>query len=108
MKILFAAAAVAALILTAGPSLAVNATNHDCAGQDDSCTKGCDDAADQSKNARAYQRCLSNCARASRLCEARQDQTNDCAASFQSCIKNAHGDASLESCRASYRKCKEN
>ena len=110
MKILFAAAAVAALILTAGPSLARTMPNHNCAEQNTSCISGCDTAAggtglDHQQTHNTNQNCLANCARARASCDDRQKHTNECAAEFTDCIDNP--DLEKDLCRNVYRHCKD-
>ena len=109
MKILFAAAAVTALILTAGPSLAGTMPNHNCAEQNTSCISGCDTAAggtglNHQKYHNANQNCLANCANARASCEDRQDHTTTCAAKFTRCLDNP--DLGKDLCRNVYRDCK--
>lgn len=106
MKLLFANAALAALILTAGSSLAGNIPNYNCADKNEQCVRRCDDAADTGKNANAYQVCLNKCERANRLCTKRQDSVDRCGPAFKSCYRNAHSEADKERCRAAYRRCK--
>jgi hypothetical protein len=109
MKLLFAVAAVAALILTAGPSLARTMPNHDCSGQNDMCVKACDERAgapglNQRQLYDANQKCLANCEKALKSCEKRQKDTDICADEFVQCIDIPDNDK--ENCREAYRICK--
>lgn len=105
MKEVLAASAVTLLVLT---SMAFAGTRPDygCQKQYQACIKGCDDAADTSKNARDYQECTDGCEKALTSCTERQEQTDACADDFQLCIKHAHGDSDMEDCRKGYRACK--
>ncbi|MEZ4601017.1 MAG: hypothetical protein R2940_14610 [Syntrophotaleaceae bacterium] len=100
------------LSLAAVGFLAVNTfaghmPDYHCDEQLSQCERGCDQLAEESRNANAYQECLDRCAKAHRRCQERQDKTTICAEAFMDCIKEAKdNEAAMESCRETYRNCK--
>lgn len=86
--------------------LAGNTPNYDCAGTGNTCVEGCDKAAETSKNANNYSKCLAKCRKVEADCEKRQEKASICAESFQRCNEKAKTESDKNVCRAAYRKCK--
>lgn len=95
-----------ALMATAAP--AGSMPDYRCGEQHSRCEKACDEMAENSKNANAYQRCLDRCADANERCEQRQAKTTGCAEAFMDCTKAAaDNEEAREGCREAYRQCKD-
>jgi hypothetical protein len=98
---------IATLMTTA--ALAGSMPDYKCAEQNTRCEKACDEMAEGSQNANAYQRCLDRCLEANQSCVERQARTTGCAKAFIACTKQAAGNANAqEGCREAYRHCKGN
>lgn len=104
-KYLLTALLLAGLLIS--PAFAGPGPDYNCEKSYSQCQASCDNSADTSKNAKAYQKCLDQCEKANRSCEQRQEKATACAESFQSCISEAAGDEkAMEGCRKAYRSCK--
>jgi hypothetical protein len=75
--LLFSLAMVFLTILTI-PASAGRMPDYHCGEQASRCEKACDEMAEQSKNANAYQRCLDRCQEQSQQCEERREGYRQC------------------------------
>jgi len=109
MKCVIMSVSMVLLALMTATVFAGSMPDYKCADQNSRCEKACDEMAEESKNANAYQRCLDRCQKANQSCEERQAKTTGCAESFMDCTKAAAGNQEAqEGCREAYRQCKNN
>ncbi|MGE4545332.1 MAG: hypothetical protein AB7D06_14585 [Pedobacter sp.] len=109
MKYVTMSLSIVFLALMTATVFAGSMPDYKCAEQNTRCEKACDEMAEGSKNANAYQRCLDRCQEANQRCEERQSKTTGCAEAFMDCTKEAAGnEEAQEGCREAYRLCKDN
>lgn len=107
MKYVTMSLSIAIMALMAATAFAGSMPDYKCGEQNARCEKACDEMAEGSKNANAYQLCLKRCQEANRSCMERQSKTTGCAKAFKECTKAAAGnEEAQEGCREAYRHCK--